>query len=198
MAQIRLTLVGNSASVQMEGVLTTGMVGVPVEICYDSAWDGLQKTLVCRSDIGTRAVLSVGEQTQLPPEVLHLSKFGRHELFLGVEGRREDGTLVIASTMAFCQKILPGANIRDDPSADPCDPMWAQILRLIGAMGALETEERENLVGAVNEVRQLCIERTNIESIELERLDCEDGDGGCGCMSGENGVGITDITITEE
>lgn len=37
-----------------------------------------------------------------------------------------------------------------------------------------------------------------ITSVEIEKIGCDDEDDGCGCTPGENGVGITDITITEE
>lgn len=164
MTSIKLTLTGASAKAEVEGALTSGMVGVPVTICCDSAWDGLIKTLVCRSGTGTQAVVNVPNRTTLPQEVLKRSKWGKNDLFLGVEGRRGDGTLVIASTMAFCQKILPGANPGEDPGMDRGNPVWMQILGLIGPLSDLKTSHRDNLVLAINDA----LGGVGIEKIEIE------------------------------
>lgn len=166
MTSIKLTLTGASASAEVEGALTSGMVGVPVTICCDSAWDGLIKTLVCRSGTGTQAVVNVQNQTTLPSEALKRSKWGKNDLFLGVEGRRGDGTLVIASTMAFCQKILPGANPGEDPGMDRGNPVWMQILSLIGPLSDLKTSHRDNLVLAINDA----LGGMGIEKIEIEEI----------------------------
>ena len=47
----RITLYLNDAEIRSEvsGILTSGMVGVEVDLVCDEAWEGLNKTLVCRS-----------------------------------------------------------------------------------------------------------------------------------------------------
>ena len=114
----------------MSGPLTSGMVGLPVTIEYDEAWDGLTKNLVCRcspwgSDQGeVRTILNVDQTAVVAHEVMQAGQY----LHLGVEGFREDGTLVIPTTWARCEEVIRyGANVDADPSADPTLPMWNQL-----------------------------------------------------------------------
>lgn len=150
MTKIQLTVTGARASAQVDGPITAGMVGIPVEISCDSAWDGLTKTLVCKSDAGIRVVLNAGNQACVAPEVLRWDKNCRNGLFLGVEGRNSQGTLVIPSTFAYCGDILPGAESGGDPSVGPEEPAWAKILSGIGDLNDLETPDARNLVAAIN------------------------------------------------
>lgn len=106
------------------------MVGLPVTIEYDEAWDGLTKNLVCRcspwgSDQGeVRTILNVDQTAVVAHEVMQAGQY----LHLGVEGFREDGTLVIPTTWARCEEVIRyGANVDADPSADPTLPMWNQL-----------------------------------------------------------------------
>lgn len=180
MTSITLTLTGASAVAEVEGLIVEGMVGMPVTICGDENWTGLVKTLVCRGGMGTRTVANVDGQTAVPPEVLRRSPWGRNELFLGVEGRNSDGTLVMVSTMAFCGEVLPGADPAPDLTTEISQPLWAQLLQMIGPLGDLQTDRRDNLVSAINQV--------------LARIgEDEDEDHSCTC----EGAGVTDITITE-
>lgn len=151
MTKIQLTLTGAQARAEVDGLLTAGMVGVPVTIDWDESWDGLVKTLVCRSDGCVRTVLNVGNQTTVAPEVFRTERWAPNALYLGVEGRDTEGKLVIPSTFAYCGQILPGAVAEGALSQEPENPAWAQILGLIGDMGELVTTQKENLVGAINE-----------------------------------------------
>ena len=105
------------------------MVGIPVTIDYDEAWDGLTKNLVCRCspwncDSGeTRTILNVEETAVVAHEVMKADM----SLYLGVEGFREDGRLVIPTVWARCGTIQYGANADGDPSADPSLPVWNQL-----------------------------------------------------------------------
>lgn len=154
MTSIHLTLTGCVATAKMTGILTSGMVGVPVTISCDSSWKGLTKTLVCRGCGEIKSVLGVGEQAVVAPEVLRLTDKNRHDLFLGVEGRSADGRLVIPSTFAYCGLIYPGATADADPSVDPPNPPWAQILCRIGRLQQLKTHNKEDLVAAINELAE--------------------------------------------
>lgn len=49
MTSIKLTLSGAVAQTETDGIITEGMKGLPVTIVYDEQWDGLYKTLVCKS-----------------------------------------------------------------------------------------------------------------------------------------------------
>lgn len=105
------------------------MVGIPVTIEYDEAWDGLTKNLVCRCspwncDSGeTRTILNVEETSVVAHEVMKADM----SLYLGVEGFREDGRLVMPTVWARCGTIQYGANADGDPSADPSLPVWNQL-----------------------------------------------------------------------
>ena len=113
----------------MTGPLTSGMVGLPVTIEYDEAWDGLTKNLVCRcspwncNSGENRTILNVGETAVVAHEVMQAGQY----LHLGIEGFREDGTLVMPTTWARCAQIQYGANADGDPSADPELPIWGQL-----------------------------------------------------------------------
>lgn len=154
MTSIQLELTGASARARVDGLLTAGMVGVPVTISCDSQWDGLTKTLVCRSGVGKSVVLGVGEEASVAPEVLRWRADADNVLFLGVEGRSADGKLVMPSTMAYCGKILPGAEPQGERLGAREKPIWAQILRRIGDLTQLQTQRRSDLVAAINELLQ--------------------------------------------
>ena len=130
LTSIKLTIIGAQAWAEVSGPLTSGMVGLPVTIEYDEAWDGLTKNLVCRcspwgSDHGAvRTILNVDQTAVVAHEVMQAGQY----LHLGVEGFREDGTLVIPTTWARCEEVIRyGANVDADPSADPTLPMWNQL-----------------------------------------------------------------------
>lgn len=129
MTSIFLSLTGAHAWATVDGPLTSGMVGIPVTIEYDEAWNGLTKNLMCRcSPWGTnngeiRTLLNVGDTSTVAHEVMQPDMY----LYLGVEGFSNDGTLVIPTTWARCGKIEYGANTCEDPSTDPELPIWNQL-----------------------------------------------------------------------
>lgn len=129
MTSIKLMLTGAQAWASVNGPLTSGMVGIPVTIEYDEAWDGLTKNLMCRcspwrsNDGEIRTILNVGETAAVAHEVMQAGMY----LHLGVEGFSSDGKLVIPTTWARCGKIEYGANTGEDPSADPELPIWNQL-----------------------------------------------------------------------
>ena len=129
MTSIFLSLTGAHAWATVDGPLTSGMVGIPVTIEYDEAWNGLTKNLMCRcSPWGTnngeiRTLLNVGDTSTVAHEVMQPDMY----LYLGVEGFSNDGTLVIPTTWARCGKIEYGANTCEDLSTDPELPIWNQL-----------------------------------------------------------------------
>lgn len=129
MTNITLIVAGAKAHAEVSGVLTAGMVGIPVSIKFDEAWDGLTKNLVCRCGKwgpgrgDTRTVLNVGDSATVAHEVMQAET----TLYLGVEGYRADGSLVMPTIWANCGFIHPGANADGDPSTDPSLPIWAQL-----------------------------------------------------------------------
>ena len=129
MTRIHLTVTGAKAKASVTGTLTSGMVGIPVTIEYDDAWEGLTKNLVCRcsgqdtDSTEQRAILNVGSAAVVAHEVMQA---GAH-LYLGLEGFRPDGELVIPTTWALCGVVREGANTGEDLSADPTLPVWNQL-----------------------------------------------------------------------
>ena len=130
MTNIRLIVEGARASAEVNGLLTAGMVGIPVTIECDSTWDGLIKNLVCKEchrygRFGgiVKTILDVGDSGTVAHEVM----VGGSELYLGIEGYNSDGTLVIPTTWAYCGKIRAGAQSTGDSTADPTLPVWAQV-----------------------------------------------------------------------
>lgn len=127
MTSIKLTVSGASARAEVDGLLTSGMVGIPVAITYDSAWDGLTKSMVCRAGHIVKTILNVGNTAT----VAHECMVPNQTLYIGIEGRNADGTLVIPTIWARCGLICSGANAEADPSTDPTLPVWAQVQQLM-------------------------------------------------------------------
>ena len=128
MTTIKLTVSGAKATAIVDGVLTSGSVGIPVTIEYDSIWDGLAKNLMCATGKwhpagAPKAIINIDGSAAVAPEAL----IADNHLYLGVEGRNADGTLVICSTWADCGTVFAGADTNADPSVQPTAPVWAQL-----------------------------------------------------------------------
>lgn len=153
MTSIKLTVSGAQIQAKVCGPLTAGMVGIPVTILYDSEWEGLTKTLVCKGgELVCRVVPDISTETTVTPEVM---RAGLH-LHLGVEGRNADGTLVIPTLWADCGLIRESASVEAEESTARDTSLWAQLLNRIGTMEDLTTGEKDTLVGAVNELSSSC------------------------------------------
>ena len=162
MTTIKLIVTGASAQAEVDGLLTSGMVGIPVTIVCDGAWDGLTKSMVCRAGSIVKTILNVGNTAT----VAHECMVPNQTLYIGIEGRNADGTLVIPTVWAKCGVISPGANADADPSADPTLPVWAQIQRAVGNLDDLNTEEKDNLVAAVNEAMEKGVGGVDPEAVQ--------------------------------
>ena len=137
LTSIRLIVRGAKACVEVHGVLTAGMVGIPVTIDCDGSWNGLTKNLVCRGGLGyenfkgvSRTIMGVGTTAKVAPEVMNAGAV----LYLGIEGYNADGTLVIPTTWACCGIIQEGVKTEGGPSEDPTLPIWNQLQAQIGAV----------------------------------------------------------------
>lgn len=156
MTTIHLTVTGAHVTAQADGPLTSGMVGLPVVISYDSSWDGLTKTLVCRSSMGMTAhdqvyiLANIGTQATVAPEVMTAQ---RH-LYLGIEGRTADGTLVVPTIWADCGAIQPGAESNGTESQEVTPEVWAMLASQIGPLEDLATPQKGNIVTAINALAQ--------------------------------------------
>ena len=129
-------------------ILTSGMVGKTVRILFDDSWTDLTKTAVFRTDSICRIVPWDGSVMTIPEDVL-LQPFRR--LYVGVCGTDAAGTLVIPTIMAEGPMIRYGADPTEDSTADDL-PAWKKLRDLIGDPALLETEAKDNLVAAINEI----------------------------------------------
>ena len=149
MTHINIKISKAVATAEKDGIITTGMVGVPVSFMFDSWWDGLIVTAVFK---GSGAPISVpllgATETVVPWEVL---KRPSTLLRIGAEGRLPDGTLVIPTTWATVGIIMSGANATDDLAKPPTPTAFDRIMSQIGNMNDLATEAKDSLVAAINE-----------------------------------------------
>lgn len=152
MTHINIKISKAVATAEKDGIITTGMVGVPVSFMFDSWWDGLTVTAVFK---GSGAPISVpllgATETVVPWEVL---KRPSTLLRIGAEGRLPDGTLVIPTTWATVGIVMSGANATDDLAKPPTPTAFDRIMSQIGNMNDLATEDKSSLVAAVNEVME--------------------------------------------
>lgn len=133
----------------VEETITTGMVGKQVKLEFSPDWDGLQKTVVFSAGSVTKDVLCTGDAVAIPYEVLAQPL---KQLQVGVYGVSTDGALVIPTVRALGPEIQPGVNPSDDLGTNPTPEIWEQIQLQIGDLGQLDTEKKDSLVAAVNEL----------------------------------------------
>ena len=149
MTHINVKISKAVATAEKDGIITAGMVGVPVSFMFDSWWDGLMVTAVFK---GSGAPISVpllgATETVVPWEVL---KRPSTLLRIGAEGRLPDGTLVIPTTWATVDIVMSGANATDDLANPPTPTAFDRIMSQIGNMNDLATEDKSSLVAAINE-----------------------------------------------
>lgn len=132
--------------------LTSGMAeAVEVGFSFSPEWMGLTKTAVFTSGVATvdvpESAWRYGAAVRIPHEVLALP--GRH-VRVGVYGT--DGARVVLPTVwADLGVVLAGVDPSGDPSTDPSLPVWAQLQGQMGDLSQLETEEKSDLVSAINE-----------------------------------------------
>ena len=144
MTKLYLTVTGASASVEKIGPLTAGMVGAGVECSFDDAWDELNRLVVFRcGEIKKDNSLKDGKTT-VPHEVL--TQPGQM-LYIGVEGRNQDGSLVIPTVWAEAGRVFPGAGASGDPALAPTPTQFerfmAEVEKVDEKIGEALTEARE-------------------------------------------------------
>ena len=129
--------------------LTSGMVGKQVQLQFDSSWDRLSKTVVFRAADVNRVVINPGSNLVVIPEAVLARPFGK--LFVGVYGTDASGTVVIPTIMAEGPMIRYGADPIEDETAKEL-PVWENLQNQIGNLSDLQTQEKDSLTGAVNEL----------------------------------------------
>ena len=137
--------------------LTSGMVGQTIHFEYSHDFDGLAVTAVFTDGKNTVDVVNPGNECIIPHEVLTtvgaMVKVGIY----AVRGNE----LVIPTIYAHIGVVLKGADPSGDVSIDPTLPIWAQTQALIGNLSQIETETKDSLVAAINEVKQTTDRKAN-------------------------------------
>ena len=147
---LTFSFTGVEGSMTENEVLTSGMVGKELRLSFDESWKDLTKTLVFRAGDTTRVVLNPGTQTVIPPDVL-ARPFAK--LYVGVYGTDGEGTVVIPTIMAEGPMIRYGADPVEDETAREL-PVWKDLQNQIGDLSGLETEAKDQLVSAINELHR--------------------------------------------
>ena len=136
-------------------VLTAGMVnGRAVEFALSPEWEGLNKTAVFTNGLETRIVPEYkwtdGRIVYIPPEVLSTP---HRSVKCGIYGIDTEGKLVIPTLWAELGRVFPSASPNEyEESVPPTPNIWDDLQNQIGVLSKLDTKEKRNLVGAINEV----------------------------------------------
>lgn len=171
---IKVYISGNRADVTEREPLTSGTVGKVINFAFTEDWRLLIKYAVFEGSGRRIALTNIGESCIIPHEVL--AKHGG-ALRVGVYGRTADGSATTPTVYAQLGIIQRGADPNADPSTKPTLPVWAQIQAQIGDLSNLTTEDKTNLVAAINEAAK---------------------SGGSGSGGGKDGTGIESITYKGE
>lgn len=119
MTKITLICRGGLARAKVEGSLTQGMVGIPVTLDCDEAWEGLSRQLKVRCGGVVRTAAAEGETVCLPYECL----IAGQRLDCGLDGWDSGGTLRIPTNWACCGPVLYSvAEVDGKPGALPAPP----------------------------------------------------------------------------
>lgn len=134
--------------------ITSGLVGLPIVFSFDDAWDGMKKTAVFKAGCVQRIVENLEEETVVPWEVLETEGVW---LSVGVYGVNNDGSVAIPTIWANVGVIYPGVDTEADPGTNPSLPVWQRVLNSIGNLLGLTTNNKSDLVGAINEVHNIAL-----------------------------------------
>jgi hypothetical protein len=116
MTNIHVKVDGTLATASATGKLTSGCVGLPVSFEFDASWSGLKKAASFKVGSLVRTRYNIEESTTVPWEVMRNS--GK-PLEIGVEGRDENGNVVIPTVWASVSTILPGATAETPAAPNP-------------------------------------------------------------------------------
>lgn len=163
----KIRIVGAKAYVLFQRRIPAGLVGGYISVEYSGPeWDGLSKTAVFRGAV-TRDVINAGETVVIPHEAV---KAPGIVLEVGFYGSNTDGTVVIPTFWANLGVVGPAADPSGDESTNPVLPVWGQILAMIGDLSDLDTQGKENLVAAINEVLTVA---DSYYTMEITQVDAQ-------------------------
>ena len=152
---INIEVYSTHAVIRSQQPLTVGLTGASAHFAFGKPWDQLIKTAVFRQGEKTVTVADIGQQVQIPWEVLTLPGV---PVMIGVYGTDPEGKLVIPTLWAETEPVRPGADPQGGVTpADPTAPVWAQLQSNMGSREQLQTNDKTSLVAAINEAnRAVC------------------------------------------
>ena len=127
MLHITVNVTGARVEVSASEPLICGTVGATASFSFDETWDGLTKTAVFRVSGITRDVVDISDVVTVPWEVL-INKYT--DLYVGVYGSNDTGSIVIPTMWARVGVIVSGADPSGDESTDPSPFVWEQMLNI--------------------------------------------------------------------
>ena len=125
MTKVWIDIVGARAAAKKEGLLTAGMVGVPVEFSFSPEWAGLNLLAVFRAGEVKKDYEIKEGRSVIPAEVMVQPG---QVLCIGVEGRSKSGDLVIPTVWAEVGRILEGAYAANDPALAPTPSQYERFM----------------------------------------------------------------------
>lgn len=169
----KIKVATNMASTTRCELLTKGQIGAQVQFMFNDHWSDMKKTAVfkrCGKIIDVMDSEWNGDIVTVPPEMTE--EVGL-QVYVGVYGVSEDGKRITPTLYAPLGVVALGAEPDGDPSTDPTLPVWAQILEKIGDLSNLTTEDKTNLVAAINEAAKSGVGKdgTGIASITYKGED---------------------------
>lgn len=166
---ITLTCNGDErhADAQVEGKITTGSVGLPVNVVLSDDFDGLATTVVFQAGEVKRDVVYTGKRITVPPECLTQSGIA---LMLGVYATDAEGVRVIPTVWASAGTIRQGVRPSGFDPAEPT-PSWpAQVVKIAtDALAAADAAKGE--VDAWEEAASGWTAGARVESLDSTELE---------------------------
>lgn len=157
----------NAQTVSCE-VIPAGIIGATVAFEYtDAMWAGLTKTVVFKGCC-TKDILNAGASVTVPAKVV--AKPGTR-IQVGVYGVDAEGNIAIPTLWASLGVTKDATDPSGDESTDPSLPIWAQIQAIVGDLDSLNTEDKGNLVAAINEA--LTKGGGTVDEAEIQRIVAE-------------------------
>lgn len=141
---------GAKATVLESNAITLGLTGSKVQLIYDDElWGGLRKKVVFKGAATVEPDITDETLVELPQQVTLARNVS---VSVGITGINADGSKQIPTVWATIGTVKDSAYGDYPPPAAPLKPEWAQVVAMIGTLSNLNTETKENLVAAVNEV----------------------------------------------
>lgn len=168
---IKIEVHSTRAVIRSQEPLTVGLKGATVRFSFGEHWGNLIKTAVFRQGekTVTVAVADVGTETIIPWEVLTVPG---QPVQIGLYGTDSSDSVVIPTVWAITKPVQPGTDPEGDPSTEPTPGLWEQLQGKLGSLEQLQTEDKTNLVAAINEANRAVFVVSVSGSDDVYALDC--------------------------